>query len=200
MRKCKKLYRIFCLLAVCVCVLSVTTFADDVTTETGVETSSNVIPAGKYRFNSVIEYEGYVWPDDTLFFKAYFDYYSSDVLYVMLITYNDKPYIAYSTSIYNADSITAYNALGWSNDDYRYITIVEDQTVDSEFYRWFVNNTICLSRIDTQAVGYTFDAVLGAVTDFAEIVSGNALMLLFAVILPVISFGGGFLIRLKHRT
>ena len=44
------------------------------------------------------------------------------------------------------------------------------------------------------------EMVFGVVTDFSKIITENALMLLFAIGLPVCSLGVGFLIRLKERT
>lgn len=44
------------------------------------------------------------------------------------------------------------------------------------------------------------EMVFGVVTDFSKIIAENALMLLFAIGLPVCSFGVGLLIRLKERT
>ena len=44
------------------------------------------------------------------------------------------------------------------------------------------------------------EMIFGVVTDFSKIISENALMLLFAIGLPVCSLGVGFLIRLKDCT
>ena len=44
------------------------------------------------------------------------------------------------------------------------------------------------------------EMIFGVVTDFSKIISENALMLLFAIGLPVCSLGVGLLIRLKERT
>lgn len=52
--------------------------------------------------------------------------------------------------------------------------------------------------IDYSFVGATVSTIFESVGTFAEFVSKNALLLLFAVVLPVISFGTGFLIRVKR--
>ncbi len=52
--------------------------------------------------------------------------------------------------------------------------------------------------------GYGASAVMETISfsvkQVSDFITQNAILLLFAVILPVVSFGGGFLIRLKHRT
>ena len=44
------------------------------------------------------------------------------------------------------------------------------------------------------------EMIFGVVTDFSKIITENALLLLFAIGLPVCSLGVGFLIRLKEHT
>ena len=54
--------------------------------------------------------------------------------------------------------------------------------------------------ISTTQIAKSMDMVFGVVADFSKIITENALMLLFAIGLPVCSLGVGLLIRLKERT
>ena len=54
--------------------------------------------------------------------------------------------------------------------------------------------------ISTTQIAKSMDMVFGVVADFSKIITENALLLLFAIGLPICSLGVGLLIHLRERT
>ena len=79
-----------------------------------------------------------------------FDYYVSPLeeytsrTGIKIVPYtSEEPFAIYYEK--DGDFVLAYRYDGWDLEDYKTITILEDQTVSEEFYNWFVSNTNLLA-------------------------------------------------------
>lgn len=191
-KKFRKVLNIFlCVLSLAV-VFSVTVFA-----KTGTA-SSLFVYDDQYNvvFTQEIDFTDYI-ANTNMFYIVFNDCHSDDSL--LLIQFRHRYYD--DAGIKQDVLVREYSC---SKFEYVY-----DMTTGARYYlgdfviftpesmpgKFMIVNESYLTKVEE-----VFSSVFGVVTDIAEMVSDNALMLLFVIGLPVCSLGVGFLIRLKERT
>lgn len=175
-KKCRKFLNVFlCVLSI-VAVFSVTVFAadkvyaSDVTIHAGDEIYNFEYSEGAY-YHYITFSQGYIG-----FRTVYSDTTIADDYVTYVVDYEYFHDLNSGKKFYPGDSVA----------------ITQAATVSYDLY--------AVSSIDSVSVFMTMDFVVGVVTDFADLISENALLFLFVIGLPICSFGVGLLIRIKERT